>query len=78
MGKIIPHLWFDKEAEEAVAPSEKAKINFALFRLNGLDISAMDNCHDVEYGFNEACSFIVECDNQEEIDYYWEKLSAVP
>jgi predicted 3-demethylubiquinone-9 3-methyltransferase (glyoxalase superfamily) len=28
--------------------------------------------------FNEAISFIVYCDTQEEIDYYWEKLSAVP
>lgn len=28
--------------------------------------------------FNEAISFIVNCHTQEEIDYYWEKLSAVP
>ena len=28
--------------------------------------------------FNEAISFVVNCDTQEEIDYYWEKLSAVP
>jgi predicted 3-demethylubiquinone-9 3-methyltransferase (glyoxalase superfamily) len=26
--------------------------------------------------FNEAISFVVSCDNQEEVDYYWEKLSA--
>jgi predicted 3-demethylubiquinone-9 3-methyltransferase (glyoxalase superfamily) len=31
-----------------------------------------------DFGFNEAISFIVNCDTQEEIDYYWEKLSAVP
>ena len=30
------------------------------------------------FKFNEAISFIVHCDTQEEIDYYWEKLSAVP
>ncbi len=30
------------------------------------------------FKFNEAISFIVKCDTQEEIDYYWEKLSAVP
>jgi predicted 3-demethylubiquinone-9 3-methyltransferase (glyoxalase superfamily) len=30
------------------------------------------------FKFNEAISFIVSCDTQEEIDYYWEKLSAVP
>ena len=31
-----------------------------------------------EFSFNEAISFIVNCDTQEEIDYYWEQLSAVP
>ncbi|MDA8126318.1 MAG: VOC family protein [Deltaproteobacteria bacterium] len=30
------------------------------------------------FKFNEAISFIVKCDNQEEIDCFWEKLSAVP
>jgi predicted 3-demethylubiquinone-9 3-methyltransferase (glyoxalase superfamily) len=30
------------------------------------------------FKFNEAISFIVYCDTQKEIDYYWEKLSAVP
>jgi predicted 3-demethylubiquinone-9 3-methyltransferase (glyoxalase superfamily) len=28
------------------------------------------------FKFNEAISFVVHCDSQEEIDYYWEKLSA--
>lgn len=28
--------------------------------------------------FNEAISFVVSCDDQKEVDYYWEKLSAVP
>jgi predicted 3-demethylubiquinone-9 3-methyltransferase (glyoxalase superfamily) len=30
------------------------------------------------FKFNEAISFMVNCNTQEEIDYYWEKLSAVP
>lgn len=30
------------------------------------------------FTFNEAVSFVVECKDQAEIDYYWEKLSAVP
>ena len=30
------------------------------------------------FTFNEAVSIIVNCDTQEEIDYYWQKLSAVP
>lgn len=30
------------------------------------------------FKFNESVSFMVNCETQEEIDYYWEKLSAVP
>ncbi len=30
------------------------------------------------FKFNESISFMVHCDTQEEIDYYWEKLSADP
>lgn len=30
------------------------------------------------FKINEAVSFMVNCETQEEIDYYWEKLSAVP
>lgn len=38
----------------------------------------MDNGYDVDYTFNEAFSLIVNCKDQEEIDFFWEKLSAVP
>jgi predicted 3-demethylubiquinone-9 3-methyltransferase (glyoxalase superfamily) len=31
-----------------------------------------------EFKFNESVSFSIPCDDQEEIDYYWEKLSTVP
>ncbi len=39
---------------------------------------AMDSSGPHKFSFNEAISFVVNCDTQEEIDYYWEKLSAVP
>jgi predicted 3-demethylubiquinone-9 3-methyltransferase (glyoxalase superfamily) len=38
----------------------------------------MDSARMHDFGFNEAVSLIVNCKDQEEIDYYWEKLSAVP
>lgn len=60
------------------AASQKAKINFAAFRLFGYEFSAMDNGYDVDYGFNEAFSIMLKCSSQKEIDYYWDKLSAVP
>lgn len=62
--------------DEAKTP--KAKINYAAFKLAGINFSAMDNGIDVDYNFNEAFSLIVNCKDQQEIDYFWEKLSAVP
>lgn len=63
---------------EGEAASSKAKINYAAFKLCGLDFSAMDNGFDVDFGFNEAVSFIVKCEDQKEIDTFWDRLSAVP
>lgn len=60
------------------AQSSKAKVNFASFILDGIKLSAMDNGYDVDYNFNEAFSLIVNCKDQYEIDYFWDKLSADP
>ena len=51
---------------------------FADFMLQGEWFSAMDSARMHDFGFNEAISFMVRCKDQAEIDYYWEKLSAVP
>ena len=37
----------------------------------------MDSARSHSFGFNEAISFIVGCENQDEIDHYWDSLSAV-
>jgi predicted 3-demethylubiquinone-9 3-methyltransferase (glyoxalase superfamily) len=63
---------------EGEAESPKAKINYAAFKLAGIAFSAMDNGFDVNYSFNEAFSLIINCKDQPEIDYFWDKLSAVP
>jgi predicted 3-demethylubiquinone-9 3-methyltransferase (glyoxalase superfamily) len=63
---------------EGEATSSKAKVNYAAFKLDGVAFSAMDNGYDVDFTFNEAFSLIVNCSDQKEIDYFWEKLSAVP
>jgi predicted 3-demethylubiquinone-9 3-methyltransferase (glyoxalase superfamily) len=39
---------------------------------------AMDSSFPHGFSFNEAISMVVNCDTQEEIDHYWNKLSAVP
>ncbi|HHU17133.1 MAG TPA: VOC family protein [Clostridiales bacterium] len=64
--------------KEGEAVSLKAKVNYTAFKLDGFAFSAMDNGYDVDFTFNEAFSFIINCEDQNEINYFWEKLSAVP
>ncbi len=59
-------------------PDKEGTVMFTDFKLEDRWFTAMDSAHKHEFSFNEAVSFIVNCDTQEEIDYYWEKLSAVP
>lgn len=54
------------------------KIKHSQFQLEGQQFRAMESSLDHKFNFNEAISLIVNCETQEEIDYYWEKLSAVP
>ena len=53
-------------------------VMFADFMLEGQWFAAMDSAYAHTFAFNEAISFLVDCDSQEEIDTYWERLSAVP
>lgn len=94
MQKITPHLWFNKEAKEAaeyyvsVFPDSKVTnvttitdtpsgdCDIVSFTLAGQDYMAISA--GPLFTFNESISFIVHCDTQEEIDHYWERLSAVP
>jgi len=48
---------------------------FAQFRLAGYLFNAMSSNQHHDYDFNEALSFMVYCDTQEEVDYFWIKLS---
>lgn len=57
---------------------EETSVMFADFKLENQWFAAMDGSGDHDYGFNEAISFLVNCDSQKEIDYYWDRLSAVP
>jgi predicted 3-demethylubiquinone-9 3-methyltransferase (glyoxalase superfamily) len=56
----------------------EAKINYANFTIHGMNFSAMDNGYPADFNFNEAFSLMIICDRQEQIDYYWNALSAVP
>ena len=59
-------------------PDQEGTIMFADFMLENQWFAAMDSAQAHQFNFNEAISFMVYCDTQEEIDEYWEKLSAVP
>jgi predicted 3-demethylubiquinone-9 3-methyltransferase (glyoxalase superfamily) len=59
-------------------PDEPGTVMFADFMLLGQWFATMDSAREHHFAFNEGVSFMVNCDTQEEIDYYWGKLSAVP
>ena len=109
--KVVTHLWFDKNAEEAMnfyveifkdSPAQDAhdsevmdiarypggfsegpmagmegKVLNGAFKLGGVKFYALDG-GDQPFKFNEAISLYVGCEDQAEIDYFYEKLSAVP
>ena len=80
---LYPCLWFDGKAHEAadfyvsIFPNSKIvnKTPFvAIMLLNGNRFMALNG--GPEHQFSPSTSFVVSCENQEEIDYYWEKLTS--
>lgn len=56
------------------APLPEGTVLTANFELNGLRFVALNG--GPMFKFSPATSFVVDCDNQEEVDYYWDKLGA--
>ena len=89
---IVPHLWYDKEAVEAaefytsifddsritnvttISDTPSGTVEIVSFELLGQEFMAISA--GPVFTFNESISFMVKCDTQDEIDYYWEKLTA--
>ncbi|SFL41810.1 Glyoxalase superfamily enzyme, possibly 3-demethylubiquinone-9 3-methyltransferase [Gracilibacillus orientalis] len=63
---------------QGMEPDKEGTIMFSDFMLENQWFAAMDSAQDHQFNFNESVSFMVYCDTQDEIDYYWDKLSAVP
>lgn len=59
-------------------PDVEGTIKHASFTLEGQEYAAMDSAREHNFTFNEAISLMVHCETQEEIDYYWDRLSADP
>jgi len=53
---------------------EEGTVKHASFTLEGQQFAAMDSAREYSFSFNEAISFMVQCQNQREIDYYWGQL----
>jgi predicted 3-demethylubiquinone-9 3-methyltransferase (glyoxalase superfamily) len=64
--------------EAGEKPDEAGTIKHAGFEIEGQSFAVMDSARAHNFTFNEAISFMVNCDSQEEIDYFWAKLSADP
>jgi predicted 3-demethylubiquinone-9 3-methyltransferase (glyoxalase superfamily) len=94
MQKISPFLWFDKEAADAakfytsvfkgskiidttiLENTPSGTVEIITIELFGQHYRLMSA--GPLFKFNESISFVINCEKQEEIDYYWEKLSADP
>jgi predicted 3-demethylubiquinone-9 3-methyltransferase (glyoxalase superfamily) len=63
---------------EAGEGDQEGKVKYSVFILDGQKFSAMESSLDHKFEPNEAVSFYVECEDQAEVDYYWDKLSAIP
>ncbi|MDB4984709.1 MAG: 3-demethylubiquinone-9 3-methyltransferase [Patescibacteria group bacterium] len=59
-------------------PDPESSVMFTDFQILGQWFAAMDSGRNHDFKLNEAISFLVNCETQEEIDYYWDKLSNVP
>jgi len=57
-------------------PDKEGTVMFADFVLEGQWFAAMDSAREHNFNFNEAISFVVNCETQEEVDYYWNKLTS--
>jgi predicted 3-demethylubiquinone-9 3-methyltransferase (glyoxalase superfamily) len=71
--------YYPKTKEEGLVDFQlnlAGKVLTIEFELNGNNFVAINA--GPEFKFNESVSFEVKCKNQDEIDYYWEKLSSVP
>jgi predicted 3-demethylubiquinone-9 3-methyltransferase (glyoxalase superfamily) len=87
---VTPFLWFNGNAEQAadfycsIFPNsrrmeetragEKKEVLVVAFELDGQKFTALNG--GPLFSFTEAISFVVRCDTQQDIDHYWDKLTA--
>lgn len=78
-GKILSTEYYPNSPEEGLADfqlhlaGKPLTVEFEILGMRFVGINAGD-----EFKLSEAVSFLIDCEDQAEIDYYWEKLSRVP
>ena len=73
--RILKTSYYPRAAEE-VSGQKEGSVMTVRFTLEGQEFMALNG--GPAFKLNEAVSFVVSCDTQEEIDYFWNKLSFVP
>jgi predicted 3-demethylubiquinone-9 3-methyltransferase (glyoxalase superfamily) len=91
MQKITPFLWFNGQAEEAakfytsifknsritsvnrMGDGPSSNVSIVTFELDGLPFMGLNAGPD--FSFTPAVSFYVNCETQEEVDYFWSRLT---
>lgn len=89
MKKITPFLWFDTQAEEAmnfyvslfrnskvlgISRGPDGRAFTVSFELDGQEFMGLNA--GPQFKFNEAVSMFVNCEDQAEVDYFWNALTA--
>jgi predicted 3-demethylubiquinone-9 3-methyltransferase (glyoxalase superfamily) len=74
--KIISIQRYEEGMQTPGIENMVGKVLTAIFELNGQSFMALDG--GPTFKLSEAVSFQIECEDQAEVDYFWERLSAVP
>ena len=75
--RIAEVMHYPDQADDPHLQNMQGKVLTGVFWLDGQQFMCLDG-NDMGWDFNNAVSFLIECENQEDIDYYWSKLSAKP
>jgi predicted 3-demethylubiquinone-9 3-methyltransferase (glyoxalase superfamily) len=68
---LFPNSSISQLMRYAPEDANAGNVLYSEFKLNGQDVIAMDGPGQHEYEFNEAVSFVIECKDQNEIDFFW-------
>jgi predicted 3-demethylubiquinone-9 3-methyltransferase (glyoxalase superfamily) len=74
--KIVSIQYYPTNVEEEHMKGMDGKVLTGIFELEEQRFMCLDG--GPIFTFNESTSFYIECDGQEEVDYFWSRLSAVP